>query len=123
MPTGGLSAAKGLDPEGDVRMGTRTVFKPKFVSFEISNLRCPKSCSSFGRRGDMALPTPLPSEKPFLTWAPSYHPVNLRGLPFCSQITRFITLLCGWLQVKSEHNKTQTGECVTDRDDHGRFSI
>ena len=95
MPTGGLSAAKGLDPEGDVRMGTRTIFKPSFVSFEISNLRCPTSCSSFGRREDVALPTPLPLEKPLLTWVPSYHPVNLHGLPFYSQITRFITLLCG----------------------------
>lgn len=62
--------------KGEVRMGTRTALKPSFVRFEISNLRCPKSCSSFGRREDMALPTPLtaaslgrnvPLEKPFLT--------------------------------------------------------
>ena len=86
-------------------MGTRAVLKPSFVRFEISTLRCPKSCSSFGRREDMALPTPLtaaslgrnvPLEKPFLTWAPSYHPVNLRGFVFLSSDNKFHNLTL-WL--------------------------
>lgn len=36
------------------------------------------------------------------------------ALPFYPQITKFITLLCGWLQVRSEYNKAQAYKQVSD---------